>query len=191
MENQKASSYQNEVEEVLRKSEPWSAGSWHQWDPATMGALKTIVVPQIQLKALQEARVDCSGPVWGYVIVVFLITRKIYVVVLCYNHRCAPMKLWERMKVNLEGYGNGKWHKGPRRICKWEWNRIVFAVPVVEMYFLLHRTAMSCSHVACDNLGGPLMIPMHLQKCKASEREKLGAIIMTYIRRVYSEYKQR
>lgn len=73
-----------------------------------MAVLKTTVLAQIQLKALEGARVDCSGLVWGYVIVVFLITQKIYVVVLCYKHRCAPMKLCEGMKVNLEGYRNEK-----------------------------------------------------------------------------------
>lgn len=82
-ENQKASSYRDE-EEVLRKPEPRSTGSQHQWDAANN--LQTTLSAQIQLRALQGARVNRLGIVWGYVVVVFPIAWKIYVVVLCYKY---------------------------------------------------------------------------------------------------------
>lgn len=49
-----------------------------------------------------------SGLAWGCVMVVFLTAQKIYVVVFCYKQAWAPMKLWEGIKVNLEGFSNEK-----------------------------------------------------------------------------------
>lgn len=69
------------------------------------------------------------GDVWW----LFPIAQKMYVIVFCYKQARAPMELWEGIKVNLEGFSNEKWHTGAVGICKWEWNRIVLALPAVAL----------------------------------------------------------